>query len=131
MSTSTVPSDFPIKTEVLTSGEVNGIPWVSARAPLYDAVNGYVRLPDGHPWLEVDYLYEIENGIPWGEITYGKGNWIGFDSLHSGQYWPGEQKYKTTAYPDDTLMTEEMVIGWTRQLAQEAHDYVANGTYSI
>jgi hypothetical protein len=28
-------------------------------------------------------------------------------------------------------MTEEMVIGWTRQLAQEAHDYVANGTYSI
>lgn len=125
-----VPEDFPIKNEVVANGEHNGIHWVSARAPLYGAVNGYVRLPDGHPWLEVKELWEIENGIPWGEITYGKGNWIGFDTLHAGQYWPSESQFHRM-YDGDTEMDEETVIGWTRQLAHEAHDFAANGTYQI
>jgi hypothetical protein len=125
-----VPEDFPITTEVVDAGEINGIHWVSAKAPLFGAVNGYVRLPDNHPWLAVENGYEIENSIPWGEITYMKGNWIGFDSLHSGQYWPSEDRYNTR-FDGDTPMTAEMVIGWTKQLAQEAHDFVFNGTYAI
>lgn len=123
-----IPEDFPIKTKVVDSGTIEGIPWVSSRAPIYEAVNGYVRLPDGHPWLEVEHGYEIENNIPWGEITFQRGNWIGFDSLHSGQYWPGERS-RMSVY--DTEMTAGMVVEWTKQLAQEAHDYIANGTYSI
>jgi len=128
---SSIPEDFPIRTAVIESGELNGFPWVAARAPIYGAVNGYVRLPDAHPWLSVENGYEIENSIPWGEITYMAGNWIGFDSLHSGQYWPGEAEFKNRMFDTDTLMSPEMVIGWTKQLAQEAHDFVFNGTYSI
>jgi len=127
---SQIPEDFPIKTEIVASGEHEGYPWVAARAPIYGAVNGYVRLPDGHPWLDIDPLYMIENSIPWGEITFGKGNWIGFDSLHFGQYWPSEDRFNRM-YDGDTLMTEEMVVGWASRLAQEAHDFVFNGTYSI
>jgi hypothetical protein len=124
------PEDFPITTEIVANGVIDNIPWVSARAPRYGAVNGYVRLPGGHPWLEVENGYEIQNGIPWGEITYMEGNWIGFDSLHAGQYWPSDDRYNRR-WDGDTLMTEEMVIGWTQQLAREARDYANNGTYSI
>lgn len=117
--------DFPIKTDRVAEGEFKGIRWIAARAPLYNAVNGYIRLPDGHPWFEIEY---IENGIPWGEITFGRGNWIGFDSLHSGQYWP-DSRYGPMAH--DTLMTDGMVIEWTKQLALEAHRYVESGQYII
>lgn len=131
MGSMSIPEDFPIKTAVVAHGEIEGVPWVSAKAPLYGAVNGYVRLPDGHPWLEVKETWEIQNSIPWGEITYGKGSWIGFDSIHAGQYWPGEERFGNRMSDHDTLMTEDMVVGWTKQLAQEAHDFVANGIYSI
>lgn len=123
----TTPPDFPITTEIVASGEIEGIPWVSARAPLYGAVNGYIKLPDGHPWLELEY---IENSVPWGEITFTDGHWIGFDTLHSGQYWPSGEPFNTRR-SHDRVMTQEMVIGWTKQLAQEAHNYATNGTYSI
>ena len=125
-----IPEDFPLRSAPVASGEVEGIPWVAARAPLYGAVNGYIRLPDAHPWLAVENGYEIENSVPWGEITYMEGNWIGFDSLHAGQYWPSADRFNKR-WDGDTLMTEEMVIGWTKQLAQEAHDFTFNGTYSI
>ena len=124
----TIPDDFPITTEVIDHGEVHGIPWVTARAPFYGAANGYIRVPDNHPWLHVEYMYDIENTVPWGEITYGKGNWLGFDSMHSGQYWPDD---RYGPYPGDELMTDAKVIGWTKQLANEAHNTVDNGTYSI
>lgn len=121
----TVPEDFPITTEVISSASYKGIPCITAAAPIYNAANGYIRLPDGHPWLEVEY---IENSVPWGEITYMRGNWIGFDSLHSGQYWPGQSRSRFT---DDTLMTHEMVIGWVLDLAIEAHGMTSGGTYQI
>lgn len=125
-----IPEDFPIKTEVVASGDFEGFPWVAARAPLYGAVNGYVRLPDGHPWLE--WLAEgkyVENSVPWGELTFQQGNWVGFDSMHSGQYWPGQSEFSSYGpYEGDTLMTAEMVVGWTAQLAQEAHAFTSSGT---
>jgi len=122
-----IPDDFPIRTEVLAHGDVHGIPWVAARAPLYGAVNGYCKLPDHHPWLDGD-LYAAENNVPWGELTYGRGNWVGVDTLHAGQWWPGE---KSTRYPGDELMTEEMAIAWAELLAHDAVDLIRAGTYCI
>lgn len=124
-------TDFPITTEILRQGIYSGIRWVAAHAPIYGAVNGYVRLPDGHPWLEVDDLWDIKTSVPWGEITYSSGNWIGFDTLHAGQFWPGQAEYGSRRYHDDTLMTPEMVYGWCELLAREAADYINNGTYQI
>lgn len=123
---STIPSDFPIKSTVLAHGEVDGIPWVAARAPIYEAVNGYCRLPDGHPWLSRD-VERIATTVPWGEITYGTGNWIGFDTLHAGQRWPAMTDFGLPIFEGDTLMTEDMVFGWAERLAGDAAAALAGG----
>lgn len=120
-----VPEDFPIKTEVKSSATYKGIPCVTALAPINGASNGYIRLPSGHPWLEVDY---IENSVPWGEITFKRGNWIGFDTMHSGQYWPGSPYSR---YADDCVMDHDMVTDWALDLAMEAHEATTGGTYQI
>lgn len=122
----TIPSDFPIKSKVLAHGEVDGIPWVAARAPIYDAVNGYCRLPDGHPWLDLD-TEKIETTVPWGEITYSQGNWVGFDTLHGGQYWPAMDEWRQRPLEGDTFMTDDMVIGWAERLAAAAAAALAEG----
>lgn len=122
-----VPKDFPLKSEVLAHGEHEGIQWVAARAPLYGAVNGYVRVSRTHPWHGYEYMYEIPNNVPWGEITYGNGNWFGFDTLHAGQHWEGNDLH----FGDEELMTEEKVIGYCKQLAHDAASAIYNGTYVI
>lgn len=118
----TIPNDFKINTDVLAHGEVDGIIWVAARAPIYGAVNGYCRVPDNHPWLNIAEGWDIETTVPWGEITYRDGNWVGFDTLHAGQYWPGqsESPFNIGPFEGDTLMTEGMVIGWAERLAGDA-----------
>ncbi|UEJ82669.1 hypothetical protein Bra3105_17865 [Brachybacterium halotolerans subsp. kimchii] len=119
---STNLTDFPLKSKIVASGEVDGITWVAASAPIYDAVNGYVRLPEAHPWLAARDLSDIDTSVPWGEITYGRGNWIGFDTLHAGQYWPG-QPYGPS---EGALhMTPETVISWVERLAREAAEVIA------
>lgn len=121
------PEDFPIKTHIIDHGEIEGIPWVTAAAPIWGAANGYIKLPLGHPWLDMDTI-DIPTGEGWCGITYGSGSWIGFDSLHSGQYWPGSGRPKK-AYEQE--MDHKTIIEWTKHLAQEAADYASSGTYSI
>lgn len=118
----TAYSDFPIAGAVVADGEHDGIIWVAARAPIYDAVNGYVRLPDGHPWLDTNDLWKIENSVPWGEVTFGRGNWRGFDTTHYGQYWPSmsEPPLNLPHDPGALLMSEDLAIEWTQQFARDA-----------
>ena len=127
-----IPEDFQIITEVLASGEVDGIVWVAARAPLYNAVNGYIRVPDNHPWKGNEDYEGLDTAVPWGHFTYMRGNWLGFDTLHAGQWWPAEaDAFKRGPFPDDRVMTEELVIEWTQQRAREASQVVDGGTYVI
>jgi hypothetical protein len=112
--------DFPFdKEQIIESGTIGDIDWVAYPAPLYGAVNGYVRLPDGHPWLDQEKFpndWDIPTEVPWGEITYRNKGWIGFDSLHHGQVWPDSPH----AYGDTPNMCEQDVIDWAEQLAGEA-----------
>lgn len=126
---STIPKDFPLKGAVLAHGEVDGITWVAARAPIYGAVNGYCRVPENHPWLNIAEEWDIETSVPWGEITYRDGNWVGFDTLHAGQHWPGQSESPFNIGPleGDLLMTEATVIGWAKRLASDAAAALADG----
>ena len=94
----------------------NGIRWEIKDAPMFGAKNGYITLPEGHPWRNLTYQ-EI-NSIVWSEnldaglvggareLTYKKDSKIGFDTLHAWDYWPTQPFSK---YPDQTEWTAELV----------------------
>lgn len=108
--------------DVVDTGVEDGIRWTTCRAPLYGAVNGYVKLPEGHPWLGQDYDnidVEVHGGL-----TYANNEWIGFDYLHSGDMWPEQENdrhFSRTFDPKwDTRCTPEMVAEEARSLARKA-----------
>lgn len=48
-------------------------------------INGYIALPDGHPWLDCPDSLELNPDIDvHGGITYHEGRVIGFDTNHLG-----------------------------------------------
>lgn len=73
--------------KVVDEGVEDGIAWATCEAPVYGAVNGYVQIPEGHPWSGLDYD-DIDVRVH-GGLTYADHGWIGFDTLHYGDYWPG------------------------------------------
>lgn len=59
-------------------------------------VNGYVRLPEGHvarsaTYDQINRTVSIHGGLTYGVDADG---WVGFDTGHGGDYWPGmDPKY--------------------------------------
>lgn len=74
----------PFPGEPVNTGVHRGIRWCSMWGPF--SLNGYVRLPENHPWLDkgryLDDLDSDEYPDVHGGITYGpnKDRWIGFDT---------------------------------------------------
>jgi hypothetical protein len=113
-------NDLPFaKMTPIDRGVEHGIAWVTCRAPLYGAANGYVKIPVGHHWYGVGY--DDINVEVHGGLTYGGGEdgfWIGgFDTLHSGDIWPGESRPVRTRY--EKHWTDELVADETRSLARK------------
>jgi hypothetical protein len=68
---------------IMSTGSFMGVRYVIAESPLTGPhnPNGYIRLPDGHPWSHKDPS-DIEVDVH-GGITYGPvEGWIGFDTAH-------------------------------------------------
>jgi len=100
----------------LVSGVEDGIEWAVCRAPLYGAVNGYVRIPDGHPWSGLDY--DAIDVRVHGGLTFARDGWIGFDTLHAGDYWPGMPDWvRNGGLEWDQAMVEEEAKSLARQVA--------------
>jgi len=103
----------------LAGGVEDGIEWAVCRAPIYeiyDAVNGYVRVPDGHPWSGV-HPDEIDVSVHGGP-RFTRDGWIGFDTLHAGDYWPGMpdwRRYRAIEWTQE--MVEEEAKSLARQVA--------------
>lgn len=115
-----------LKRPLIARGVEGGIEWAVLRAPIYNAANAYIKVPDGHPRHEEEY--HDFGGIPWGECTWGgKGGWQGFDTLHAGQYWPGQGQM----FDGDTYMTVNVVIEWAKQAARNCRAVIDNGTHVI
>lgn len=114
-----LPKDFPFnQSEVYTYGVRNGIVWAVVQAPTGYAYNGYVRVPDGHPWYDIGSCEVFLDEIPYGELTYGKDNWVGFDTLHYGQHWPEDPSSLVAS--DSIEMSVPLVVEWTLRLADAA-----------
>ena len=108
-----VPKPTP-QMKAVAAGIEDGVVWVTCEAPLYGAVNGYVRIPESHPWHGLDYD-DIDVNVH-GGLTYGHGDWVGFDCMHLGDYWPGSPKH----WPRNGARqwTPELVAQETRKLAK-------------
>jgi len=106
----------PMGKTPVASGVENGIKWATLKAPLYNAVNGYAHIPEGHPWHGLDYR-AIEDHLGWdNELTYGKENWVGFDTLHYRDVWPDSET--DDSEQDGIHWTPELVADKARELAR-------------
>lgn len=132
MSAKKAKQDKPFPTaKVLDRGVEEGIEWVITKAPLYGAINGYVKIPFGHPWRHRDYEtlnehVEVHGSLTFGSASFAEGhNWVGFDTLHAGDYWPGD----TNHFHDDWCRhwTQEKVVEETKSLARQI---VAGATWT-
>ena len=120
--------------EKLSSGVENGIEWFTS--PAGNWVNGYVRVPEGHPWYkmatrlpsykgygEIDKIVG-EKGLGGNliggaqELTYSnEDGWIGFDTAHYYDYWPGDfwhARIEVSWTPEDVV---EQTKEWARIVA--------------
>lgn len=112
----------PPRMTPLEHGTEVGIDWATVRAPLYGAVNGYVRIPEGHPWHGLGYD-DIDVEVH-GGLTYANDGWVGFDTLHGGDCWPGSPRY----HREDEWAhhwTEAEVVEETRALARRVAEAVS------
>lgn len=72
--------------------------------------NGYVRIPEGHPYYEKTYddiPVNVHGGLTFGDHVFGKdkyfsdGYWVGFDTSHYGddrQRWPMDKVLDETIH---------------------------------
>lgn len=116
---STVPKNF----NVVERGVEDGVEWFTAKAPMWGAVNGYALLPDRHPWRDLepqgsdyDKGPNVHGGITYGPTSEG---WVGFDTLHSGDVWPGDMPRYGADERYDRHWSPEMVADEARSLARQ------------
>ena len=98
-----------------------GINCMTQLGPL--TINGYVELPENHPWLDSPDTLEVHPDIEvHGGITYHEGRVIGFDTAHFGD---GQHPDAPHTYPSSFtghIWTWEEVEEETRRLADQAKD---------
>lgn len=105
----------PHKMTAIESGTHQGVEWAIVQAPMFGAINGYVRIPKGHPWRDKDYD-DIPVDCPGGLTYAGRDGWVGFDTLHSGDMWPEVPRYGED--PEWAVYwTQRMVVDETIALA--------------
>jgi hypothetical protein len=84
-------------------------------------INGYVALPDGHPWLDYPTPLEVHPDIDvHGGITYYYGNIIGFDTNHFGDGQHPDAPYGNTFRFTGHIWNWDEVEAETRRLATQA-----------
>lgn len=91
-------------------------------------INGYIALPEGHPWLQHDNLEDVDFINVHGGITYRQGRVIGFDTNHySDGYHPESEIYRLKAahgriIPSGHVWSWEEVTEETKRLAKQARE---------
>jgi hypothetical protein len=109
-------------------GEIGGYSYYIRRGPV-GALCGYIGVPKGHPWFEVDYSaldsVDVHGGLTFsGKLTQVDQLlwWLGFDCAHSYDVWP--VSYRLTAFPGATYKTVDFVVRQLSKLAEQAAEAV-------
>lgn len=86
-------------------------------------INGYIALPDGHPWLDCPDSLEVHPDIDvHGGITYHEGNTIGFDTGHLGDGQHPDAPHRYPSRFTGHIWNWNEVEAETRRLADQAKD---------
>ena len=90
-------------------------------------INGYIELPENHPWLNKGDLQDFNDVDVHGGITYHEGRVIGFDTNHLGDGHHPEAQLANMGAPvfrggNLHTWTWEEVEAETRRLADQAKD---------
>ena len=91
-------------------------------------INGYIELPENHPWLDFPDMIEVHPDIEvHGGITYHEGRVIGFDTNHLGDGQHPEAQLANMGAPvfrggNLHTWTWAEVEEETRRLADQAKD---------
>lgn len=83
------------------------------------SINGYVELPEGHPYIGAD-LYAEQDIIVHGGVTFQAGRVIGFDTNHAGDAPHPESPYycDEVSYMEGHVWTAEEVLTETLRLCE-------------
>jgi hypothetical protein len=112
-------TSWPFRNAPISCGNEGGIVWATSRGGMAPSINGYVHLPKGHPWRGSRYG-EIDVTIH-GALTYdNEDGWIGFDTMHEGDYWPNQPWNKQLPGKRLSYWTAEKVALEARNLARQA-----------
>lgn len=87
-----------VRASALATGRVGAVEWIVAPGGGMPSLNGYLVLPNGHPWLTPHDDYD-ELSFDYGggaehaprEYTYRRGAWIGVDSGHYNDAWNNDE----------------------------------------
>ena len=117
---------FPNR-DILERGIEKGVEWFLYKHSM-GHINGYVKLPEGHKWLGLDYddiPVEVHGGLTFG----GSGSsFIGFDTAHAHDYWPNSTYEYTSLFRHDKHSrrewTQALVAEETKRLARQVADNV-------
>ena len=92
--------------------EGSGLKCAVLLMPRMGHMNGYVQLPEGHPYRGKDYD-DIDATVH-GGLTYADDEgWVGFDTAHSGDIWPGSEMARFLDIPGDPYRRE-----WTQRMVE-------------
>lgn len=94
--------------------------------------NGYLQLPEGHPWLDYEGSLEVHPDIDvHGGITYHAGRVVGFDTSHLGDAWHPKSEaaqhspHYTGLLSQGHAWEESEVIEETKRLAEQVVEAAA------
>lgn len=84
-----------VRASAVATGRVGPVEWIVAPGGAMPSLNGYLVLPQGHPWLTPEGDDEWSEDFSYGlgaeraprEYTYRRGAWIGVDSAHYNDAW--------------------------------------------
>lgn len=107
---------------IVEYGSYMGVNWVIAKSPIV-GFNGYVRVPESHPWAGLS-CWDVESsgavssaGLYSGLTFHDGGRWFGFDTAHASDDWPSAFHWRGSWEP---LVFSGMAKMWSLVLVREA-----------
>jgi len=114
---------------VYACGDAGGMRWAICRSGFPWAVNGYVRLPKGHPLFGMEYgdmpPIPVHDGITYGCDHDG---WIGFATARPTDVWPRMHPLMLNLSRTLGILFGELTYWKRRDVAREARRLAAGLT---